>query len=116
MKKLNKDIYNKLYLQAQEASDQDLKKLARAILFSIGSVYTDKSEKYNIEELDENVFNNLFKLSLEVVKYYDIKEVDTQQLEELIEELSEDFIEKIKDKLKVDEVISDNDEPLLGEK
>ena len=53
MKKLNSTIYNKLLLQAEEAKDLEMKKLASGILEAIGSFSSDEQEEFSYEDLKE---------------------------------------------------------------
>lgn len=96
---LNKVIYNKLILQAQEAKFIGLNKLANYVLNSIGSVIAENKSQYDFEKLEENIKKYLWKSALEIVKFYDLESLDIQVVDEILNETKDILIEKLKNKL-----------------
>jgi hypothetical protein len=103
MKKFNKIAYNKLLLQAQEAKDQGLNKLSTAIFYTIGSMPEDSLEKYNYDQLKDDVYNGLWNLAGNVIKYHNLESVDSEKINSIIESLTDSFIEEIEENLQLDD-------------
>lgn len=99
MKKLNSVIYNKLLLQAEEAKDQDLKKLAHGILGALTPSPEDEDATYSFGELQDDIYRNLWALSTNVLKYHDLKSVDAEKVNEAIEVFAEKFISELESTL-----------------
>lgn len=99
MLKLNKILYNKLLLQAQEAKEQGDDKLAEAIFYTIGSMYEDEEAEYSQINLQNDIYNGLWKLSGHIMKYYDLDSVNVENINAIVEPLANDFIEIIESKL-----------------
>jgi hypothetical protein len=101
MLKLNKVLYKKLLLQAEEAKDQNDKKLANAILHTIGSMSEDEEIEYSYSDLKSDIYEGLWKLSGYLMKYYDLKSVDAEKINSIIEPLSNEFIEILESELEI---------------
>jgi len=115
MKKFNKIIYNKLLLQAQEAKDQDLNKLASGIFNAIGAYPEEENIKYSYEELNEDIYNGLWKIAGNVIKYYDINSVDAEKINYLIESFASEFIDQLEENIYVDTNIGPLEPKIPGE-
>lgn len=117
MKKLNKIIYNKLLLQAQEAKDNGFKKLANNIFETIGSVPEDEDVKYSYSELKSDIEIGLWKIASNIMKYYDLDSIDAQKLDSTIEVLAENFVEEIEKTLDIEPTtIGPLEDKVLGQK
>lgn len=114
MRKLNPIIYHKLILQAREAKFQHLTKLSSAILAAVGPVPEDEDVKYEYAELQEEVYQGLWKIGTHVVKYYDVSSADVSRIHDRIEALSNKFIEEMKLALDIDNRTTDS-KSKLGE-
>lgn len=116
MKKLNSTIYNKLLLQAEEAKEQEMKKLSSGILEAIGSFASDENEEYAYEELQNDIYKELWKISAKFIKYYDLKSLDAAKLDKTLTSVAEKLTSEIEKTLEVDEVLSGPFEPkVMGE-
>jgi hypothetical protein len=102
MKKLNSTVYQKLFLQAEEAKDRNMTKLASAIFVAIGPVPEDENNNYNFNELQNDVYQGLWKLAMCVAKYHDLQSVDAEKVHTALESLSSDLIEDVERSLHVD--------------
>lgn len=111
MKKLNEIIYNKLLLQATEAKEQEMIKLANGILGSIGPMPEDENIEYSYQSLNEDTYEGLWKLAINVIKYYDTTSADAEKLNEVIELTASKFIENLKESLNIKHMIFSSLEP-----
>lgn len=116
MKKLNSTIYNKLLLQAEEAKELEMKKLASGILEAIGSFSSDEQEEFSYEDLKEEIYKDLWKMSSKFIYYYNLDSLDALKLDKTLVSLAEKLTDEIEKTLEVDEVISSSVEPkVFGE-
>lgn len=99
MIKISTTLYKKLIIQAQEAKIQGLHKLADNIHSSIAP--DDEVIEYPHAKLEEDIQKELWKLSLLVMKYYDLTNIDALKMDDLIHQMSEEFLEKLEGDLKV---------------
>lgn len=84
--KLNKVVYEKLVLQAQEAKEIGLTKLGETVLSAIGAVSReDEVITYSHSELTEDIYHNLWKVALNIAQYYDVDSIDIQKIDESLE-------------------------------
>lgn len=102
MKKISPVLYKKLYLQAEEAKDLGLTKLASGIFQAIGPLAEEELSEYSYHELKEDIYVGLWKLSANVMKYYDVDGVQSEKLHDLIEDFTEEFINKIEEQIGVE--------------
>lgn len=101
MKRLNSVVYHKLILQAEEAKEQDMTKLASGILGAVGPTPEEETVKYASEEVEEDVYRGLWSLATCVLKHHDVASVDAEKLNEVIESLASKFINEIEESLGV---------------
>ncbi len=99
MKKLNTIIYNKLLLQAEEAKNREMIKLANGILNSLGPLPEDEHINYNFNELKEDVYQGLWKMAAYVIKYHDLNSADAEKVHEVLESMSSKLIEEVEQSL-----------------
>lgn len=85
MKKLNSVIYNKLLLQAEEAKEQGMTKLAAGVMGALTAIPEEEISKYSSEELNEDIHNYLWKIAVHIIKYYDLSSVDAEKVNEALE-------------------------------
>ena len=102
--KLNKIIYNKLVLQAEEAKNTNLTKLASGVLGGVGSFPRNESElfTYSENEYSSDVYNTLWKVALSSIKYYDLKSVDIQKIDDILIVIAEKIMQDLEDQLSND--------------
>lgn len=103
MKKLNKTVYEKLILQAEEAKEQNMIKLANAILSSLTSTPETENVSYCIAELNRDVYHDLWKTATNILKYYDLDSVDAEKIDETIEIFASKFISELEHTLSIPE-------------
>lgn len=113
MKKLNSVIYNKLLLQSQEAKTQDLTKLASGIIGALGPVVEDERVQYSHQQLQNEIYDGMWKLATHVIKYHDVESADVSKIHDRLEALADRFIEELEQSLGVDDVIVGALEPKL---
>lgn len=116
MKKLNKVLYNKLLLQAEEAKERDMKKLASCILESIGSYPNEESFNYSFSELSEDVEKDMWKAAAKVMVYHDLNSVQVEKIEQILNKFAESLIDEVEKALKVNDNIGKLEAKLPGEK
>ena len=61
MKKLNPIVYHKILLQAEEAKERDMTKLASAVFNTLGSLPEDEPVIYNNDQLQNDIYDSLWK-------------------------------------------------------
>lgn len=103
MKKLNGVVYNKLLLQADEASDQEMHKLAKAVKGSLTANPEDEEVNYALGEMNNDVYSGLWKLATCVMKYYNVESADVQKINEAIESLASRFVSEVETSLNIAE-------------
>lgn len=104
MKKLNCVVYHKLLLQAEEAKDRHLTKLADGILQALTANPETEPVKYSSGELNEDVYKGLWAVATAVLKYHDVESVDAEKLNETLEVLAGRFISEVEETLGVEGV------------
>lgn len=102
MKKLNDVIYNKLLLQAEEATSQEMHKLAKAVKGSLTASPEDESVNYAIGEMNNDIYAGLWKLATCVMKYYNVESADVEKVNEVIESLASRFVSEVETSLNVE--------------
>ncbi len=102
MKKLNPIVYNKLFLQAEEAKEQGMVKLAAGLLNTLGPFPEDENVTYNIENLQEDVYQQLWNVAASVIKYHDLNSVDAEKVHDTLEAFASRLITEVEQSLGVD--------------
>jgi hypothetical protein len=103
MKKLNQTVYEKLILQAEEAKEQNMTKLANAILGSLTSTPETESSLYSVADLNRDVYQDLWKVATNVLKYHDLESVDAEKVNEVIEVFANKFVNELEHALSIPE-------------
>ena len=105
--KLGSVIYNKLLLQAEEAKDQNLDKLASGIFSALEDEReeSDENTTYCYKNLNNDVYCGMWKLASNIIKYYDLESVDAQKIDGVIESLANKFISELELTLDVDNIV-----------
>lgn len=115
MNKLNPIIYQKILLQAQEAKFRDMKKLAGAVLGSLGPTPAEEKIVYSSVELKEDIYNGLWKLAFAVVGYHDLDSADIEKLDKAIAFATDNFVKDIEQALDVEGKVGPNEPKLPGQ-
>lgn len=104
MKKLNAIVYNKLVLQAEEAKNQKMTKLANGLFEAIQFGPMDDSEdtSYASIEMNEDVYSDLWRAVTAVLKYHDVTSVDAEKIDEVIELFASKFINSVEETLGIE--------------
>jgi hypothetical protein len=102
MKKLNEVVYHRLLLQAQEAKERGLHKMADSVMNSLGPVPEDEVVQYSYSELQKDIHQGVWKLAVNVMKYYDVESVDIERMNDTLETLASSLINNLEDVLDVD--------------
>jgi hypothetical protein len=101
MKKLNKVIYNKLMLQADEAQYLGMNKLAQTIADAVKDGPREDDMEYSSSEISQDVHAKLWSAALDVLKYHDLESVDASKLDAEVKRLAEEFMSRIESLLDV---------------
>lgn len=115
MRKLSEVIYNKLFLQAEEAKELKFDKLANGIMQAIGPIPTDEVDEFSYDDLKKEVYNCLWDITISVVNYYDLESADVSKVDSVLEDLSTKFIKEIKETLNVSDGIGPKEPKVPGE-
>lgn len=115
--KLNNVVYKKLVLQAEEAKEIKLTKLASAVLNGVGAVSRDEDEKisFSSSELEESVYNSLWKVAVDILSYHDLESADIQKIDEAVQVLAGKVIREVEGSLSVSGKIGPLEPKLPGE-
>jgi len=101
MKKLNSIVYHKLLLQAEEAKEREMTKLASGVFNSLGPVPEDEQTNYNFNELQNDVYDGLWKMAACVIKYHDLQSADVEKMHEVLESMATKLINEVERSLSV---------------
>jgi hypothetical protein len=114
--KINSTIYKKLVLQAEEAKDQQLIKLADGILGAVGAVPNDEQIEYSYSQLQNDIYQDMWKIATRLIYYHDLQSVNAEKLGKDLEAYAAEILEQLELNFGVDDVIKSSVEPkLLGE-
>jgi len=86
--KLNKAAYDRMVAQAEEAKRLGLEKLANGVFEAVGSFPREEVIEYNSDELANDTYKALWKAACDIIAYHDLKTVDIQRVDELVEHLN----------------------------
>lgn len=111
--KLNKTVYHKLLLQAREAQEQGLNKLATGVLEAIGPHPEEDVKEYSYATLQQDLYNDFWKSAAKVVAYYDLDSVKAEKLNEIITACAEHFTSELEHTLEVEDVVKGPFEPQI---
>lgn len=116
MDKINKTLYGKILLQADEAKIRGMKKLAAAVLNGLGPVSReDEKFSYSSKDLNTDIYNGLWKLSLNILGYHDLESVDIEKLDAVIQKAASEFVDNIENSLDLENQIGPNEDVLPGQ-
>jgi hypothetical protein len=115
MKKLNETIYNKLLLQAEEANDQGLTKLANALFESLAEDAVKENGDSSLKELKEEIYGDLWKIATKIAAYYGTESLDTMKLDTEINYTSDKLFSLIKNVLDIESTFGPNEPEVIGE-
>jgi|SRR5579859_186740 len=101
--KINGIIYKKLLAQAQEAKEKNLTKLAENIYEAIGSYPEDEITEYSYAQLQEDIQSDIWKIATRLVKYYNVKTLNAEKLDQELVFLADDLLNSLESSLKVDQ-------------
>lgn len=115
MKKIGKVIYKKLLAQAEEAEVRDLHKISTAIKNSIGPIPEEEIEVYSKKELEDDLYNDLWKVATNIIKYYDVQSIDAEKLSAALDNVAEIMLEEVKASINIEEDFGASEPKLIGE-
>lgn len=105
MKKLNVTVYNKLLLQAQEAREQGMIRLADAIEDAIGNEPAFEKMEYSYGQMNEDIHKDLWKLATKLMIYYDLDSIPVELLDRSIISWAAILTDDIEKTLEVSDVV-----------
>jgi len=106
MAKLNKIAHSRLLLQAQEAKEMGLDRLARGMFFALKLAEEDADmpvSKYSYEQMQEEIYQELWELVSKVAQYYDVDNITAEKIDDVLQEMRDNFLEKVEEVLGVEE-------------
>ena len=106
MAKLNKIAHSRLLLQAQEAKEMGLDRLARGMFFALKLAEEDADmpvSKYSYEQMQEEIYQELWELVSKVAQYYDVDDITAEKIDDVLQEMRDNFLEKVEEVLGVEE-------------
>lgn len=115
MKKFNHIIFERLTLQAEEAHEQGLLKLAGGLTEALAAGPEDVEKEYSSSEMEEDVYKNLWVAASNVIKYHNINNVDVEKLDEFIEDLTRVVVANVEEALSVEGNVGPREPKLPGE-
>lgn len=115
MKKLNPVMYNKLLLQAEEAKELGMTKLASSILEAIGPYPEESPEEYSYAQLQEDMHRGLWKLASQLMVYYDVTSADAEVLDKVIVAWASKMTEELEQTLNISDIKGPREPLLPGE-
>ena len=62
----------------------------------------NQNEEYSYDQLNEEIYQELWKLSSKIAKYYNCERMDADKIGKLIEDFTEEFVEKVEEVLDVE--------------
>ena len=115
MKKLNPVMYHKLLLQAEEAKELGMTKLASSILEAIGPYPEENPETYSYAQLQDDMHRGLWKLASQLMVYYDVQSADAEALNKVIVSWASKMTDDLEQTLNISDVKGPLEPPLPGE-
>lgn len=109
--KLNATMYNKLLIQAQEAKEQGLTKLASGVLEAIGPHPRDEDLSYSYNELEQDIYNDLWKSAVKMMAYYDLNSAQIEKLGQTIAFCTDTIVDELGRTLEVQDIVKGPFEP-----
>jgi hypothetical protein len=113
MKKLDSVIYNKLLLQAEEARDHGMIKLADAIMNAIESETSLERTSYAHSELKDDIHRDLWKVVTKLALYHDVNTIDALKTNATVVHWMAKMIDDIEEELGVSGSVKGPLEPKL---
>lgn len=120
--KLNAIIYNKLVLQAEEAQDRGMVKLADAIYEAIHPISKEdfdnndtqlNEEEYSYNELQDDIYKDLWRVASRLMYYYGVNSVDVLKIDAAVSNWTNKTLNELENTLEVDEKVGGPLEPRL---
>ena len=118
MIKLNNILYNKMQLQAEEAKEQGLTKLADSVEYAINDMpITRQKLEYSFEEMNQKIHKDLWKIATTLISYYNLDSVDIDKIDKTLVSWSEKLVDDLEKTLQItDNIKSPLEYKLPGEK
>lgn len=114
MKKFSTDLYDRLVESAKEASEQGLTQLGENVLKIAGPISEDNLT-YSHAELEEDLYNNVLKAALAYVNYYNKKEADLKQINNVVQYTCNVLASELKTELNINEILGPFEEKVPGQ-
>ena len=115
-RQLNSIIYNKLVLQAEEAREQNLIKLADAVVGLLDPEPNDQKFLYSYAELEEDIYQQLWKAARDILIYHDLDSVQIEKINPIIESFASSLLNELEVSLDVDERFGPIEPKVAGQK
>jgi len=100
LKSKTRDI---IVMQATEAKILGFNRLGEAVLNSVGAVPREEGNfLYSEAQLQQQTYEKLWKVAMEVIAYHDIDNVDIQQVDDMVVKLTNAVVAKVEASLGVE--------------
>lgn len=120
MTSINAQLLKRLNLQANEAKQQGKVELASHINTQLvkcaSKVINENSDfSYSNVEFNHDVKEKLWDVLLTCASFYDLKSINTEKMDQVIEKFANEFVNEIRIANNVESVIGKFEEKLLGQ-
>lgn len=106
---MNKILYNKLLLQAEEAKARGMVKLAESIMDTAN--LNENFNEYSYSQLQDDVYKDMWKIASRLLTYYDINGVNIEKLDESLESWATKLVDDLEVTLNIDHLLKSPMEP-----
>lgn len=106
---MNKVLYNKLLLQAMEAKERGMVKLAESITDAVH--LNDNLNEYSYSQLQDDIHKDMWKIASRLLTYYDINGVNVEKLDESLESWATKLVDDLEVTLNIDHLVKSPMEP-----
>lgn len=113
MIKLHNKIYKKLQLQADEAKEQGMVKLAEAVDNAIGKESTANKIEYSSNELNDDIHKDLWKVATKLMIFHDIDSVNIETIDKTLISWASRMIDDLEKTLQISNTVKGAVEPKL---
>jgi len=111
--KINKTLYNKLLLQAEEAKLHGMVKLASDVVNSIDAFSEENAQEYSHDQMESDISSDAWKMATRIFNYYQVKTADIEKLNKIIIECSDNFIKSLEKEINKSGSLIGKSEPNL---
>ncbi len=109
--KINKKLYDRLVLQAEEAEKLGMNKIASNVLETAEPFLENESIEYSYADLENDISKDIWKMATRLFNYYQINNIDIKEFNKIVEASAETLLDELEDALDVKEQLIGATEP-----